>query len=406
MKRKSNKTYPLLIYLCLLLSVAAMCTGVTFSRYVTSSGGAGGVGVSPFECSFSVDEISSTAFANFDYVSESGAVMNPPRSIGFTVRNYSLLKDDAVSDLDLQSTFRLYAPAEFLGGMAFQVASVNENGTVSPVTPQYVLRTVIRKAREGAATIDTEKDFTADYGEIAGCEEILQLTSNFNADKGTGRITATAVGSEGAGTVLVLNAEEKSVNYSVAFSRGVPVISDGVSLTNDMSAPIFYADCEGTVVYYTLDITLPSMALRGGTAQEKQFVFYFTMTNAMKGEDLGLGYTEFCRKYEDCIAGSHFNASNVPLFDPENTPCGTATVKVVKRGETVSYFVGDKECSVTDGTAAYEEAHFSVEKLSDPAYQPQKDAMSYMIGNSIGKAFPVDVKVLFVQASQTEGGQK
>lgn len=408
MKGKRKNKYPLFTYLCLLVAVAAMCTGVTFSRYVSVSGGGAKVGVYPFECSFSIDEISSTAFSNFGYSSsgsgDDGVVMNPPRSISFTARNYGLGDNPAVSDLDLQSTFRLSAPVEFMANMAFQIASVNNGGTVTPVTPQYILNEIVGAAENGTGSVDTS-DF-ADYGEIPGCdEEKLSVSGGFG--ESAGRITAAALGDDGkAGTVIVLDKETReNMAYSVAFCRGVLIkVNDGTGEKeiNDMSAPVYYADCVTNVEYYTLDITLPSMFLPGGEAQERQYVFYFTMINKMTGGEFDETYSDFATQNGSIIKGCHYNVNGVAITDSNGASLGTATVKVVKKGTDTAYFIGEEECTVTDdGFAVCGEKQFSIANLSNPAYNPTNDQTNYVIGNALGKLFSVDVKILFVQASES-----
>ena len=149
MSEKKTKKFPIVTYLCCLLAVSILFTGVTFSRYAGFTSGTTDVSLGRFACSYEIGDMSAGTFSNAEYwlqLSGGATSMNTARSVRFTVRNYTLLPDgnpDRISDVDLQSTLRLYAPAEFLGNLAVQVAEMDEEGNYITRTHQYVLEDLI-----------------------------------------------------------------------------------------------------------------------------------------------------------------------------------------------------------------------------------------------------------------------
>lgn len=437
--RKTKKPYPLFTYFCLLLAVATMCTGVTFARYATSSQGVAGVGVVPLSCSFSVDEISSTAFSNSDYwitISDQQFAQNLPREVIFSLHNYQKNADgtnSAPSEIDLQSTFRICAPKELLQNVAFQILKKGDGNTRIPLTQQYILPQIIDKATavDGTSEMSTS-DFTmtrkkadntietikpADYGEYLGREEETLHLSNqgFDSDAGTGKLVAVALTADATQVATIaLTAEMRNdVTYETKQMRGYEVVVDGTQI-NDMSAPEYFVKRKTTaMVYYCLDITLPSMTMKAtksdGTFQliDDQYVFAFTIIDRQN-------LTTTDAKVEE-----HFNVNGVSLFaDPACTTLyKTATVKVVNTlgtdgtrtatkyflvdGTTETEFTLSDKAVTLNGTTYYVD-DTTASKLNNPPWNPSEEA-EYVIGDVVSKEYSMDMRVLFTQASQTGG---
>lgn len=426
-----------------------LCTSMTYARYISQSQGTALTGVVPLACSFSIDEMSSLTFANSDYRLNIEGVekeMNPPRTIAFSVRNYDVDQDGnsmGVCNVALQCTFRLYATKEFLDNVAFQMAKkVPVDKTTVPLTQQYILKDLIDAATSGQTTFSTTKwkldDGSKDFGELPGrAEEIITLTNyEFNAEAGSGKIVAIAqADSESKEPVatIAISAEKRTVPYSVNFMRG-KVVSVGNGVGNDMSAPAYYADCEAhDEVYYCLDITLPSMTLTAGTAQTDQYLFNFTLTNKQDVGELAnsdLNYNEFKTAIEadsnKSLTGEHFNVIIPSYTDPACKTLfdDTATVRVdneftsnsadisstkyyLVQGPAQTLMTVDETSHVASCTVGGQTYYVPIQythndtiyNLNDYAYNHASVNEPFEIDQIVGKTYPVDVRVLFTQAS-------
>ncbi len=309
------KKLPVLTYICYLLLVGAALTGVTFSRYVFSSENSTGAVLNRFICSYDIGDMSAVTFSNADYWQNFGTddqtTMNMTRSVKFTVRNHTLDADggvDRISDVAIDSTLRFYAPAEFTGNLAIQIAEEDENGEYTAVTPQYVLGNLIygitedpdtglytyenenRDDREfavhdGNTVIYTEKfiDYNArTYG--GTLDEALKVSGGFygTAESHEGVITAY---SEESGNRITITSEVKDSRYSVGFLRGKEVTVGGVTVVESTSPPL-YIDCLKSIPYYTLDIQLPGMNFTSdGTAQSRTYVLFITVLEETVNSD-------------------------------------------------------------------------------------------------------------------------
>ncbi len=426
-------------YFCLLLVVASLCTGVTYARYVTQSQGGTSASVVPLSCSFSIDEVSSMAFANSDYmvnIEGIDKVMNAPRTIAFSVRNYDIDAEGNKTDISaiaLQCTFRLYATKEFLDNVAFQIAQKGTGNTIIPLTQQYILVDMINAAVGGKTSLSTATDFAnKDYGEVTGSpEETIALTNNeFSIDNGTGKIVAIAQTDDAAkelvATIGISAEKHTDVHYAVNFMRG-----KRVGMGNDMSAPAYYADCVAQEeVYYCLDITLPSMTMAAGTEVNDQYLFNFTLMNKQNSGELSgadLSYDAFKASLGDTktLAGEHFNVIIPTYTDSACTTLNdtTSTVRVSNKfdnaGNIVSteydYVQGTNRIPMTvsgnvasctvDGRSYYVKTQYdhngTAYYLNDYHYNHEEGNSSFVIDQLVGKTYPVDIRVLFTQASQT-----
>ena len=294
MDEKKYKRIPLIPYLCCLLAVSMLFAGATFSRYTGAQSGNTDVSLGSFIYSYEIGDLSAATFSNVNYwldIDGGRTAMNPARSVRFTVRNYTLLEDgsaERISDVDLQSTLRLYAPAEFAGNLAVQLVQVDENGGYITKTPQYVLRDLIYDSAGNFArqngetqvihTADSE-DFDA-RGDQQGnpFDERLTVTGSFSgtAENHTGTIYAAC---DETGNSLTLTATVQQAEYSVGFYRRL--VAD-----ENRSAPQVFLECSEEIPFYTLDIGLPELCLEAdGAPQERTFVLFLTVTEITRNDD-------------------------------------------------------------------------------------------------------------------------
>lgn len=310
-KRKTEK-YHIYAYLCSLILVGILLTGVTLARYSGSSSGGGTTDISGFFCSYDIDDASSLTFSNADYwltVDEVKTPINTARSVRYTVRNYTTSDDgsaDRISAVPVAASIRFYAPAEFAGNLALQVVQVrpqNEGGDLV-ISPQYVLKDIVAARYAEQNNSDTTSYNTApqevtnedgsvtvihpDYedrtdGRSDTLEETLTLSGNFTVTGGEGNTanhTGTITATHDDGGTLTINSAIETATYSVGFMRGLDTsgstIVGGGSSSSTM-APLVYIDCEKDVSFWTIDISLPEMRLmRAGEKEEKTFVLYVT----------------------------------------------------------------------------------------------------------------------------------
>lgn len=301
MSEKKTKKFPIVTYLCCLLAVSILFTGVTFSRYAGFTSGTTDVSLGRFACSYEIGDMSASTFSNAEYWLQLNGVatsMNTARSVRFSIRNYTLQEDgspDRISDVDLQSTLRFYAPAEFLGNLAVQIAEVDKEGNYITKTPQYVLEDfiydgagnfVVWKNGSGILNTSMSEDYEARpdiYGNQV--DEELSMSGGFTGkeENHTGTISAYCADT---GTSVSITSVMAEAQYSVGFYRGW--VGD-----ENKSAPQFYLDCRKEVPFYTLDISLPEMLLKAnGTAQSRTFVLFLTTLHLTENEDFKSNWTK------------------------------------------------------------------------------------------------------------------
>ena len=367
MSEKKTKKFPIVTYLCCLLAVSILFTGVTFSRYAGFTSGTTDVSLGRFACSYEIGDMSASTFSNAEYWLQLNGVatsMNTARSVRFSIRNYTLQENgrpDRISDVDLQSTLRFYAPAEFLGNLAVQIAEVDKEGNYITKTPQYVLEDFIYDDAGNFAVwkkgsvLDTSmsEDYEARpdiYGKQV--DEELSMSGGFTGteENHTGTISAYCADT---GTSVSITSVMAEAQYSVGFYRGW--VGD-----ENKSAPQFYLDCRKEVPFYTLDISLPEMLLKAnGKAQSRTFVLFLSVLNLTENQDFKSTWTE-SRMTENLekleggerkvtfngatVTGYHFNAKAdlCELTSGTLAPNGLqTTIRIQKtydeQGSTLSY---------------------------------------------------------------------
>ncbi len=302
MKRKAEK-YHIFAYLCALVLVGILVTGVSLARYAASTTGEIGAGISSFACSYSISDASSLTFSDSDYwlKTDDGkfSAMNTARSVRFDIRNYTQSggEVDRISAVDVAASVRFYAPSEFVRSLAVQVVMADSSAsgyTNTAVTPQYVLADLIAAApgNGGAAEFDTSTSVDYDDrsdGLTEAPEETLSVSGGMTGtgDSETGRIVATSA----AGDVISISAETSTASYSVGFMRtnadDSAVIGDGSLMK---IAPAIYIDCEKYTSFMTVDISLPEMRFEHGKAETKTFVLYITSVTESSSSDLDLAW--------------------------------------------------------------------------------------------------------------------
>lgn len=325
MSEKKTKKFPIVTYLCCLLAVSILFTGVTFSRYAGFTSGTTDVSLGRFACSYEIGDMSANSFSNAEYwlqLSGGATSMNTARSVRFSIRNYTLQEDgspDRISDVDLQSALRFYAPAEFLGNLAVQIAEVDEEGNYITKTPQYVLEDFIYDGagnfavwKDGFGILDTSmsKDYEARpdiYGNQV--DEKLSMSGGFTGTEENHTGTISAYCAE-TGTSVSITSVMAEAQYSVGFYRGW--VGD-----ENKSAPQFYLDCRKEVPFYTLDISLSDMLLRSdGRGQTHTFVLFLSVLNLTENQDFkstwtASGMTENLERLESGERDVTFNGATV-----------------------------------------------------------------------------------------------
>ncbi len=434
MKNQQNKTnrgtkkFPLFTYFCLLVAVATMCTGATFARYVTSSQGGANVGVAHLACSFSVDEVSSTAFNNSNYWVNVGTgvpeAQNTPREIIFSLHNYQKNGEtkSSASEIDLQSTFRFFAPKELLENIAFQILKKGDGNTRIPLTQQYVMPQIIEGVKNGVGegSLNTA-DFSVDYGEYPGRpEEILELTNHdFNDTEGSGKFVAIAKTNvnEVVATLALTAEKHYNVKYEITKARGKKYTVDGVD-GNDMSAPVYcstYEDAE--MVYYCLDITIPSMKLvaeKGANGKFKhiddQYVFAFTIINRytlnpsgtaiQKGENFEVNGVSL---YNDSACTAFAKGSVIKVVNTFSGATTTSEYYLVEGNTETKATLDTIAKTLTVGGTIYYVNDLTAANLNNYKWDPNatSDTDTFSLTEAIKKVYKTDMRVLFTQASQT-----
>lgn len=397
-KRKTEK-YHIYAYLCSLILVGILLTGVTLARYSGSSSGGGTTDISGFFCSYDIDDASSLTFSNADYwltVDNVNTPINTARSVRYTVRNYTTDGDgaaDRISAVPVAASIRFYAPAEFAGNLALQVVQVrpqSEGGDLV-ISPQYVLKDIVAARYKNAETFNTGESTAYEDrtdGRSDTLEETLTLSGNFTVTGGEGNTadhTGTITATHDDGGTLTINSAIETATYSVGFMRGLDTsgstIVGGGSSSSTM-APLLYIDCEKDVSFWTIDISLPEMRFDAGKKEEKTFVLYVTSVEQFRenedmnsvwdgGEDDTHGDV-FLNNVEqanwDCllsvpangstmtfngakVTGYHFNCE-LPIYGASGDTGTTTTVRINKQ-------YGMNSDGTYDGTATLSYDHIA-----------------------------------------------
>ena len=433
MNENSNKIkkIPILSYLCCLLAVSVLFTGVTFSRYSSSTSGDVASSLVPYIASYEIDNISATSFPNTNYWLAEDRAVGTPRTVRYTMRNFEAGENGVqrINLLDLQGSIRLYVPAELAQNLALQVEQVQEDGTGTAVTPQYVLAGLFNIEDGGTWNTAAEEN----YSDLAGADDETMTVTGSLEDGGS--LFAQAAGGA-QGNSLSVSAFSQTVQYSVGFQRGVPTGSGSAggadTLLTDLQ-PQLFLDLEKEELYYAIDITAPEeMLFEGGAAQEKTFVL-FTFNGAV-------------------VLGYHFDVEAQTYALNETSPRGTlTTVRVTKsygRNDAGTQYTGEAALSfshvapISEGAVNYvhpiqnfytdtngtpgsapadiEEAqslygictnllgeegeyYISFEGVPDnPRYASYGDGTAlYAMSVSLSKNYPTRLTAIFVQASQS-----
>lgn len=399
MKKETIKQYPIVRYLCLLLVVALLFAGVTFSRYQSRFTSENSVGVAEFDASYTIDSVNTTSFGNTDFWQlYNGYWMDQGSGTASTVR-ITMYNNSAI---DVRSTLRMEGPAEFWENIALQITPTTGTGsniaadTENPLTTQLVIADLVKERTE--ATQDNEHVFEYDkyrqwsegetfntstsdnFGQLGSRESTLAMTGGITeSDDGTvsGSVTATRQ-STTVGKVpetrpennwnMTITASMKDVDFSLGFTR-----QQGSS-----ALPALYLDCTANVPYYTIEIDIPMelKAKSGDDPVSATYVMYLNWTNAIQAKALGIEFptgnstasdtgfdvdgnfwtnliakgaqptTITANGTEFTVLGYHFNYTDVPYSTSAGgANAGDTTVRLIREfantalgtTETISY---------------------------------------------------------------------
>lgn len=311
MKKETIKQYPIVRYLCLLLVVALLFAGVTFSRYQSRFTSENSVGVAEFDASYTIDSVNTTSFGNaYFWQLYNGFWMDQGSGTASTVR-ITMYNNSAI---DLRPTLRLEGPAEFWENIALQITPTTGTGsniaadTENPLTTQLVIADLVRKREAGQSgtgsdgepethrytygeyqswgtngTFDTLN--SDDFGQLGDGESELAMTGGITeSDDGTvsGSVTATrqntSVENEPENDwKMTITASEEEVNFSLGFTRQ----------QGNSALPALYLDCTADVPYYTIEIEIPRELT---PSRSTTYVVYLNWTNAIQAKALGIKF--------------------------------------------------------------------------------------------------------------------
>lgn len=398
MKKETIKQYPIVRYLCLLLVVALLFAGVTFSRYQSRFTSENSVGVAEFDASYTIDSVNTTSFGNTDFWQlYNGYWMDQGSGTASTVR-ITMYNNSAI---DLRPTIRMEGPAEFWENIALQITPTTGTGsniaadTENPLTTQLVIADLVKERTE--ATQDNEHVFEYDkyrqwsegetfytstsdnFGQLGSGESTLAMTGGITESKTDGTVSGSVTATRQSTTVgkvpetrpennwnMTITASMKNVDFSLGFTR-----QQGSS-----ALPALYLDCTANVPYYTIEIDIPMelKAKSGDDPASATYVMYLNWTNAIQAKALGIEFptgageaaepgidadfwnnliakgaqptTVTANGTEFTVLGYHFNYTNVPYSTSAGgANAGDTTVRLIREfantalgtTETISY---------------------------------------------------------------------
>lgn len=314
MKKETIKQYPIVRYLCLLLVVALLFAGVTFSRYQSRFTSENSVGVAEFDASYTIDSVNTTSFGNTHFWQlYNGFWMDQGSGTASTVR-ITMYNNSAI---DLRPTIRMEGPAEFWENIALQITPTTGTGsniaadTENPLTTQLVIADLVKERTE--ATQDNEHVFEYDkyrqwsegetfntstsdnFGQLGSGESTLAMTGGITVSKTDGTVSGSVTATRQSTTVgkvpetrpennwnMTITASMKNVDFSLGFTR-----QQGSS-----ALPALYLDCTANVPYYTIEIDIPMelKAKSGDDPASATYVMYLNWTNAIQAKALGIEF--------------------------------------------------------------------------------------------------------------------
>ena len=292
MKNPRTKKYPIFTYLCWLLVVAMLFTGVTFSRYSITQSGSLSTDIASLNCGYTVDGINSLLFDNNNHSGSSSA-----NTVRFTLKNYTEKTetvdgvehtDKIISEVDVEGGLRLYLPADLADNLAIQITGTDVSNVL---TPQIVLGELFY-GKSGNTDGNGNVILNGSYKQYSSTDNHFS-TSNFTdygarnypdedwtvggtlANNGTLTVNNTQTTADGAtvgsGIDMTVSAGSETDAYSIGFQRGT------------VSAPL-YLDLEKQVTYYTIDISLPEMYFTAGVEKALRYVVHFTLVRRIAPE--------------------------------------------------------------------------------------------------------------------------
>lgn len=443
---KKAKKIPIVTYVCYLLVVASLVTGVTLSRYVSGASSAGSITVSPFACNYVVTDLSASTFNNLDYwysaSSSSGSssettATNTPRSLAFSVYNYV---GNTVTEVDVAVALRMSMPAEFFDNAAFQVLDITGN----VVYPQYAfgdLVAALQTSQTSPTSAYTNTSSFTDYGEITGAtNEDFTVTYSENFFTSTGTLTISSDSMD-----VKITCTMQAVSYSLNYERGVEKEADGkyyVSISDSSSGSVssLYLDCTRTERYYTVDITLKDgsgspKTLTGSQKTQNDYQIYLTTIDQFTGGDYNSwistlqgstpnsaiyslstnktatdGEAGFLLYTSDTANGPTVTGYHFDVDVNEDSATATYTVYAEYGAQAISFYYyssgGAKVTVSEDDTTALNQALYAAITAPLGAETSSDDGTTvyqYAIGDMCGKEYPFELTVLFWQASEISG---
>ena len=329
-KEKKTKRIPFVSYLCYLLVVSVLFTGVTFSRYSAATSGDVGGSVEPFIAEYEIDDISSASFPNTDFwgvnTDSQNAAQSTPRTLRFTARNYQEAEDgsaELISNIPLDSSIRLHMPAELAQNLVLQVEKIDPaNDEVQFTAPQIVLSDLIFEVTEENGVYTANKGAYAsyenggtretaksrDYSSVGGQDVSFAMSGGFDA-AGVGSISAQAKEGEQTSLFVGVSSSEQLQKYSVGFRRG--------ESSADVKESQLFLDLEKEILFYTVDIRIPRlMRFEKGVARSDTYVLYISLSEQIKSADYNKGWTT--EEYDNDTGATVMDGVLDGYLDPSN----------------------------------------------------------------------------------------
>lgn len=400
MKKETIKQYPIVRYLCLLLVVALLFAGVTFSRYQSRFTSENSVGVAEFDASYTIDSVNTTSFGNTHFWQlYNGFWMDQGSGTASTVR----ITMNNNSAIDLRPTIRMEGPAEFWENIALQITPTTGTGsniaadTENPLTTQLVIADLVKERTE--ATQDNEHVFEYDkyrqwsegetfntstsdnFGQLGSGESTLAMTGGITESETDGTVSGSVTATRQSTTVGSVPETRPENNWNMTITASVKDVDFSLGFTRQQGSsalPALYLDCTANVPYYTIEIDIPMelKAKSGDDPASATYVVYLNWTNAIQAKALGIKFptgnstasdtgfdvpanfwanltatgaqptTVTANGTKFTVLGYHFNYTNVPYSTSAGgANAGDTTVRLIREfantalgtTETISY---------------------------------------------------------------------
>ncbi len=277
-QKKIKLKHPSFRILCFMLVLNLMLAGVTFARYSSTKDPDPTLGVASFICSIDLGKSDGAGFIfnNASYEHEN-LIMNSPQITDFSVKNYRTGDNvTTVAGVNISYSLVFYVPKLFARSAAVQITKSANDGTVSAVTPLYVLNDFLTKDNFNTKDSVTVTDA---YQSVGNLEQAFTSSGRVTETVDAKEFTKSGTFIDSADNKNVVNIE--TITAESKLVRAFPCFSQ----EEKMLAHIYLTHVE-SVEYYKVTVSNSAFTpFIADTQAEYKYQFRLVPTKGMSDQD-------------------------------------------------------------------------------------------------------------------------